>query len=91
MARVGLVAGLVVLAVGIRPGTAHGLSIHTVSNTNDSGGGSLRQAILDADGSPGPDAIWFNIPGPGVHSIVPLTALPPVTDKVSIGGWTQPG
>lgn len=38
-----------------------------VTNTNDSGAGSLRQAILDADATN--DVIDFNIPGPGIHII----------------------
>ena len=34
-------------------------STFQVSNTNDSGVGSLRQAILDANNNPGPDKITF--------------------------------
>ena len=34
----------------------------SVTNTNDSGAGSLRQAIIDANASPGTDTIAFNIP-----------------------------
>ncbi len=41
----------------------------TVTNTNDSGAGSLRQAILDANANPGDDTIAFNIPGSGVQTI----------------------
>ncbi|HNB51831.1 MAG TPA: hypothetical protein PK530_07805, partial [Anaerolineales bacterium] len=48
----------------------------TVINTNDSGAGSLRQAILNANSNPGPDTIDFNIPGGGVHTISPVTNLP---------------
>ena len=44
----------------------------TVTNTNDSGAGSLRQAILDANASAGADLIDFNIPGAGVHTIAPI-------------------
>src|SRR5439155_12878032 len=40
-----------------------------VTNTNDSGPGSLRQAILDADASPGADSMAFNILGPGPFTI----------------------
>ena len=36
-----------------------------VSNTNDSGPGSLRQAILAANAAPGTQTINFNIPGAG--------------------------
>lgn len=65
----------------------------TVINTNDSGPGSLRQAILDANATPGADTIAFNLPGPGVHTISPLSPLPPLTDDAgaAIDGYTQPG
>lgn len=65
----------------------------TVSNTNDSGAGSLRQAILDANASPGADKIVFDIPEGGVHTISPLAALPALTDDagLAIDGYTQPG
>ena len=62
----------------------------TVSNTNDSGAGSLRQAILDANAHPGADTIAFAIPGSGVRTITP-TALPTITDPVTIDGTTQTG
>ncbi|HUE69556.1 MAG TPA: right-handed parallel beta-helix repeat-containing protein [Pirellulaceae bacterium] len=38
------------------------LSTFLVTNTADSGAGSLRQAILDANANPGADAIVFQIP-----------------------------
>jgi IPT/TIG domain/S-layer homology domain len=63
----------------------------TVSNTNDTGAGSLRQAILDANANPGLDTIAFNIPGSGVHTITPATSLPAITDAVILDGYTQPG
>lgn len=69
---------------------AHALQF-TVTNTADSGAGSLRQAILDANASAGFDDISFNIPGPGVHTIAPLTALPAITSPVIFSGYTQPG
>lgn len=64
---------------------------YTVTNVNDSGAGSLRQAILDANGNAGADTIAFNIPGAGVHTIAPTSVLPSVTDQVTIDGYTQPG
>jgi parallel beta-helix repeat protein len=64
---------------------------YTVTNTNDSGPGSLRQAILDANASLGTDTIEFSIPGTGVHIIQSLSALPTITDPVIIDGATQPG
>ena len=67
------------------------LSTFTVINTNDDGAGSLRQAITDANAHAGLDRITFAIPGAGVHTIQPLTALPAVTDSVIIDGTSQPG
>lgn len=72
------------------PGIARGASF-TVTNTNDSGSGSLRQAILDANTSLGTDTITFDIPGTGPHTIAPLSALPAITDPVIIDGCSQPG
>jgi hypothetical protein len=65
----------------------------TVTNTLDSGPGSLRQAILDANATPGADAINFNIPGAAdsVRTITLLTELPNITEAVTIDGYTQPG
>jgi hypothetical protein len=62
-----------------------------VINTNNSGPGSLAQAIADANAAPGRDNISFNIPGAGVHVIDESTALPEITDPVIIDGYTQPG
>ena len=62
----------------------------TVINTNDSGQGSLRQAILDANVSnTSPDIIVFNIPGTGPHRIAPVTALPIITGPTVIDGFSQ--
>ncbi|MCA9121123.1 MAG: DUF11 domain-containing protein [Planctomycetaceae bacterium] len=67
------------------------LATFAVLTAADSGVGSLRQAILDANTSTGPDLISFNIPGSGVHTIQPQSALPTITDSVAIDGYTQPG
>ncbi len=64
---------------------------YTVTNTNDSGAGSLRQAILDANASAGADVIAFAIPGDGVQTIVLSSPLPDIVDPVWIDGYTQPG
>jgi hypothetical protein len=63
----------------------------TVTNTNDSGAGSLRQAMLDANATTGADVINFNIAGTGVHTITPATQLPTITSPVTINGYSQPG
>jgi hypothetical protein len=66
-------------------------SIFTVTNTNDSGAGSLRQAILDANAGHAGDMIAFNISGAGVHTIRPVSQLPDLVTAVTIDGSTQPG
>src|SRR5689334_2213106 len=63
----------------------------SITNTNDIGSGSLRQAILDANSQPGSDEIHFAIPGNGPHQIFPESPLPDVIEAVTIDGWTQPG
>jgi len=63
----------------------------TVTNVSDSGAGSLRQAITDANAAAGPDTIAFNITGSGVHTISPATALPAITSPVTIDGYSQSG
>ena len=71
------------------------INIFAVTNTNDSGTGSLRQAILDANAAPnsinGPDELHFNIPSESVNTIAPASALPPITEPVVIDGYTQSG
>ncbi len=52
---------------------------------------TLRAAIQTANDLPGPDTITFNIPGGGVRTISPASALPDITSKVTIDGTTQPG
>jgi titin len=63
----------------------------TVTNSNDSGAGSLRQAILDANNNVGLDSIIFNISGTNVHTINLVTPLPPLSDPVVVDGTTQAG
>jgi hypothetical protein len=62
----------------------------TVTNTLDSGAGSLRDAIAAANAVPGADTIAFAIPGAGVRTIAPLTMLPDITGPVTLDGWSQP-
>ncbi len=63
----------------------------TVTQRGDSGAGSLRQAILDANAHAGADVIVFNIIGSRSHRIQPLTPLPEITDPITVDGYTQPG
>jgi hypothetical protein len=68
------------------------LSSFLVTNTADSGPGSLRQAVLDSNaGTSGTNTIDFAIPGQGVQTTAPLTALPAITGPVLIDGFSQPG
>jgi uncharacterized repeat protein (TIGR01451 family) len=70
----------------ITPGAATFL----VTNTADSGQGSLRQAILDANLNTGQrDTIAFNIGGGGAQTITLTSALPNITDGIFIDGATQ--
>src|SRR5262245_4979780 len=65
----------------------------TVTSTNDSGAGSLRQAVVDANANPGDDTIAFNITGSGVQTITLSSSLPfaAITGALTVDGTTQPG
>jgi titin len=63
----------------------------TVVNTADSGAGSLRQAILNANNAAGPSTINFNVPSTGVQTINLLSALPTIARPVNLDATTQPG
>src|SRR5262245_54418204 len=62
-----------------------------VTNTGDSGPGSLREAITLANTNPGVDHIYFPIAAGGVQTITTLTELPTITDALVLDGYTQPG
>ncbi len=67
--------------------------IFVVTNTNDAGSGSLRNAMFLASqsNSPGTDTIKFKIPGTGPFVISPLSVLPTLNHPTIIDGYTQPG
>ena len=65
-------------------------STFMVTNAQDSGPGSLRQAILDANANAGADVINFSI-GSFQQTIVLSSLLPVITDPVTIDATTQPG
>src|SRR3990167_1086667 len=60
----------------------------TVTNTNDSGAGSLRQAIIDANSSGGIDTINFSIAF-DCPQIAPTSSFPVITDPVIIDASAQ--
>ena len=73
-------------------------SVFTVTNTGDSGTGSLRNALTQCSNSSGPHTIKFNIPTTdagynaqlGVWTISPTTTYPYIqTSDVTIDGTTQ--
>jgi hypothetical protein len=69
-----------------------GVTTLVVSNTNDTGAGSLREAITQANGTPGLNLIHFNIPGSGCPKTIQVSSpLPEITDALVIDGGTQPG
>ena len=67
----------------------------TVSTTADSGLGSLRQAIIDANASANagePDVIAFDIGADGSQQTINLlSALDPISESVVIDGFSQYG
>ncbi|CAN5170378.1 hypothetical protein BH23CHL1_BH23CHL1_04640 [soil metagenome] len=83
-------------------------NVYTVNSTGDAGDSSvgngicgtadgvctLRAAIQEAVRDRGASTINFNIPGPGVHTIVLTSELPTLwndSSPTTIDGYTQPG
>lgn len=64
-------------------GTAHAETF-TVTTLEDTGAGSLRQAIAQANANPGPDVVRFNVNGT-IELATPLE----ITDDVRIDGMEQ--
>lgn len=71
------------------------LATFSVTNTDNSGAGSLRQAIIDANNNPGLDTINFPVVNTVIGGIsvrfpktinVSVNALPQITDSVNILG-----
>ena len=63
----------------------------TVTSTANSGAGTLRQAIIDANSTPGTKTIQFNITGACPRLITVTSALPALTESATIAGYTQSG
>ncbi len=60
----------------------------SVTNLTDSGAGSLRQAILNANTNPGPSSITFNLTGAGPFTLTPASAYAVLTNPVTIDATT---
>jgi hypothetical protein len=86
----GLLLAVLIAAFLLAPKSAYASTTFTVTNTNDSGPGSLREAINGANNTQGADTINFEISGGGVKTIAPDTELPTISDTVSINGYSQP-
>lgn len=67
------------------------MAVFAVSNALDAGAGSLREAILQANATAGPDSIQFTIPTNSPAKLELNQPLPPITDPVSIEGASLPG
>ncbi|CAB4615334.1 unannotated protein [freshwater metagenome] len=83
-----LAAGSTLLVAGVGTTVAlapsAGAASFSVTNLNDSGLGSLRQAIIDTNGAAGADTIEF---APGVSGMITLQSdLPVITEALDISG-----
>jgi hypothetical protein len=67
------------------------LTSHVVTNTNDSGSGSLRDAITQSNTNNVPTTISFNLGNACPYTISPITALPAMTAPITIDGYSQAG
>jgi hypothetical protein len=74
-----LAVGAVLAGVG-----SGGAATFTVTNTDDSGPGSLRQALIDANTAAGADDIVFAVTPPATIGL--LSALPPITGPLAVKG-----
>ena len=72
----------ILLAIAVSPDALVPAATITVSNTNDTGPGSLRQAILDANAGGGGDIIFSNVNG----VITLASGLPEITGNTAING-----
>ena len=61
----------------------------TVISNADSGAGSLREAIDQANATAGSDSIHFDIPGEEVHTIALQTPLPEIIEPLILDAATQ--
>ncbi len=67
-------------------------TVLTVTNSNDSGPGSLRQALIDANASPNLNRIRFSIGSTCGPRVITLNSLlPTIAHPLVIEGYSQPG
>ena len=88
--------GLALLGALVIPASAATVTVNDSGDstnacaTTGTGTCTLRDAITYANANSG-TTIEFDIPGAGVHTISPGSALPVITKPTTIDGYTQPG
>ncbi len=83
-------SGAAIVALALASSTVQAATF-AVSNAGDSGSGSLRQAILDANAAGGSNTITFALGGAPPYSIVLASQLPGITGVLVIDGYSQVG
>lgn len=83
-----LLIALVILAWSSQLGRC---ATFVVTSVADSGPGTLRQALLDANANFEPDVIEFRISGSPPFTIIPRSPLPGIYEPLVVDGTTQPG
>ena len=68
-----------------------GAATFTVTNISDSGAGTIRQAISDANNNSGADDIDFNLVGTAPFTINLTAGLPAILETVNLDATTQAG
>jgi len=66
-------------------------TVLTVTSSADSGAGTLRQALSDANAASNANTINFNITGSCPRTITLASLLPDIVHAVNINGYSQPG
>ena len=102
--RRAFLCGLFLLLGGVGAILAATITVNSAADVAaDDGQCTLREAINAANnnaasgitagecsaGTAGPDTIVFNIGGGGLQTITPTSGLPPITELVTIDGFSQ--
>jgi len=88
--RLSLPLLLCALVLALVAGPAQAQTTFIVANTSDSGPGSLRAAVNDANAATGDARIEFRISGSGPHTIALTRPLPAISETVVIDATTEP-
>ncbi len=83
----GQIGNEIALSTAFQDSYRETLATYTVTSLADSGVGTLRQAILDANSGGGVDIIEFSVAG----TISLQSALPGLSDQITIDATTVPG